>query len=207
MHPDSKEVSFNKNITNVEIVKGQGTYTIKYTATDAAGNTTTETRTLALGDCEKPTLEWANEKTDLPTTATVNQEFTLNLSKITLSDDTTEDQYLKENLAITLTDPSGNVVTNKGKDGVNAIWDIASTGKYTLKFVVKDKVGNANTYSYQIDVPAEEAEEEKISPVVGTVLVVVAVAVLAGVVVYFVVSSKKKSSPAKKGAKRKTTKK
>lgn len=186
---------------------GQGTYTIKYTATDAAGNTTTETRTLALGDCEKPTLEWANEKTDLPTTATVNQEFTLNLSKITLSDDTTEDQYLKENLAITLTDPSGNVVTNKGKDGVNAIWDIKSTGKYTLKFVVKDEVGNANTYSYQIDVPAEEAEEEKISPVVGTVLVVVAVAVLAGVVVYFVVSSKKKSSPAKKGAKRKTTKK
>ncbi len=186
---------------------GQGTYTIKYTATDAAGNTTTETRTLALGDCEKPTLEWANEKTDLPTTATVNQEFTLNLSKITLSDDTTEDEYLKENLAITLTDPSGNVVTNKGKNGVNAIWDITSTGKYTLKFVVKDEVGNANTYSYQIDVPAEEAEEEKISPVVGTVLVVVAVVVLAGVVVYFVVSSKKKGAPAKKGSKRKTTKK
>ena len=186
----------------------QGTYTIKYTATDDAGNTTTETRTLALGDCEKPTLEWADEKTDLPTTATVNQEFTLNLSKITLSDNATEDEYLKENLAITLKDPSGNVVTNKGKDGVNAIWDIASTGKYTLQFVVKDEVGNASTYSYQIDVPAEEAEEEKISPVVGTVLVVVAVVVLAGVVVYFVVSSKKKGTSAgKKAAKRKTSKK
>ncbi|MBE5738206.1 MAG: DUF5011 domain-containing protein [Clostridiales bacterium] len=187
----------------------QGTYTIKYTATDAAGNTTTETRTLALGDCEKPVLEWANEKTDLPKTATLNQEFTLNLSKITLSDDTTEDEYLKEHLSVTLTDPSGNTVTNKGKNGVNAIWDITATGNYTLKFVVKDEVGNANTYSYQVNVPAEDVEEEKISPVVGTILVVVAVTVLAGVVVYFVVSSKKKgTSSTKKTTRRaKTSKK
>lgn len=206
--PDVNKVEGNMSVRTFKATT-QGTYTIKYTATDDAGNTTTETRTLALGDCEKPTLEWKNEKTDLPTTAELNKEFTLDLSKIILGDNETAEDYLRENLTVTLTDPSGSTVTNKGKDGVNAIWDIKSTGNYTLKFVVKDKVGNANTYSYQINVPSEEADEEKISPVVGTILVVAAVAVLAGVVVYFVVSSKKKTPSAGKKAskKAKTSKK
>ncbi len=181
----------------------QGIYTIKYTATDDAGNTTTITKTLSLGDCEKPVLEWKNEATDLPKEVALNSEFKLDLSKIVLTDESTTEEELFDKLAITLTDPSGNTVTNKGTDGVNCVWDMNSTGNYTLKFVVKDKVGNANTYSYQINVPAEEPEEEKISPVVGTILVVTAVVVLAGVVVYFVVSSKKSG----KASTKKTAKK
>ena len=63
-----------------------------------------------------------------------------------------------------------------------------------MKLTVKDEVGNSKVYSYTINVPAEEADENKVSPVLGTVLVVLSVVVLAGVVVYFVASSKKKSS-------------
>lgn len=172
----------------------EGTYTIKYYAVDEAGNETTITKTLALGDCEKPTLTWNNQDEDLPTEVKLNEEFVLDLSKITLSDNKTSAEDLADNLTITLTSPDGSTVTNKGTEGVNYKWELTSTGSYTLKFVLKDDVGNSNTYTYSITVPSEDADEETISPVVGTVLVVLSVVVLAGVVIYFVASSKKKSS-------------
>lgn len=179
----------------------QGIYTIKYTATDDSGNTSTITKELKLGDCEAPELTWDNEEKDIPTTAKLNEKLSINLGKITLTDNETDAETLGENLTVTLTDPSGNTVS-KISSAVNPEWEITSTGNYTLKFVVKDEVGNTNTYSYKINVPAEEVEEEKISPVVGTILVVVAVAVLAGVVVYFVVSSKKKPTAGKKSSRK-----
>lgn len=181
----------------------EGTYTIKYTVTDTAGNTTTVTKELKLGDCEKPELAWDDEENDVPTTATLNETFTIDTGKFTLTDEggDTDEDYLLDNLSITLTDPNGSTVSNAGSK-VKPSWKIESTGTYTLKFVVKDKAGNTNTYSYKVEVPTDDVEEEKISPVVGTILVVVAVAVLAGVVVYFVVSSKKKTPASSKKTKR-----
>lgn len=195
------EDGYSKNITFR--AEYEGTYTIKYTVTDAAGNTTTVTKELKLGDCEKPELTWDDEENDVPTTATLNETFTINTGKFTLSDEggDTDEDYLLENLSITLTDPNGSTVSNSGSK-VKPSWKIESTGTYTLKFVVKDKAGNTNPYSYKVEVPTEEVEEEKISPVVGTVLVVVAVVVLAGVVVYFVVSSKKKTPASSKKTKK-----
>lgn len=182
----------------------EGTYTIKYYAIDEAGNETTITKTLAIGDCEKPTLTWDNQDTDLPTEVKLNEEFTLDLSKITFSDNETTEADLIDNVTITLTDPSGSTVTNKGTDGVNYKWEFTKTGSYTLKFVVKDNVGNSNTYTYSITVPSEEAESDTISPVLGTVLVVLSVVVLAGVVIYFVASSKKKSAKTTKKSNKKS---
>ncbi len=198
--PDVTEVDGDMSVMQFKASK-QGIYTIKYTATDDSGNTSTITKELKLGDCEAPELTWDNEEKDIPTTAKLNEKLSINLGKISLSDNETDAETLNKNLTVTLTDPSGNTVT-KTSSAVNPEWEITSTGNYTLKFVVKDEVGNTNTYSYKINVPAEEVEEEKISPVVGTVLVVVAVAVLAGVVVYFVVSSKKKPTAGKKSSKK-----
>lgn len=198
--PDVTSVDGDMSVMQFKASK-QGIYTIKYTATDDSGNTSTITKELKLGDCEAPELTWDNEEKDIPTTAKLNEKLSINLGKITLTDNETDKDTLEKNLSVTLTDPSGNTVS-KISSATNPEWEITSTGNYALKFVVKDKVGNTNTYSYKINVPAEEVEEEKISPVVGTVLVVVAVAVLAGVVVYFVVSSKKKPTAGKKSSKK-----
>lgn len=187
--------------------KYQGVYTVTYTATDLAGNKTTETKELRLGDCEKPELTWVNGDDSIPTTAKLNEVFTVALSgEIDLSDNVTDSDTLAENLTVSLVNPSGSVVSEAdGSTDAKKAWKIDSTGTYTLKFVVKDEAGNSETYSYKIEVPSEDVEDEKISPVVGTILVVVAVAVLAGVVVYFVVSSKKKT-PASSKKTRKTNK-
>lgn len=186
------------------VAKAQGTYTIKYTATDKAGNTTTETKELKLGDCEAPELTWNDEENDIPTEAKLNEKFTVDLSNIKLTDNKTEESVLLDKLSVSLVDPNGSTVTDEGTTS-HPSWNITSTGTYTLKFVVKDEAGNSETYSYKVEVPTEDVDDEKISPVVGTILVVVAVVVLAGVVVYFVVSSKKKT-PASSKKTRKTNK-
>lgn len=183
--------------------ESQGTYTIKYTATDKAGNTTTETKELRLGDCEAPELTWDNEEEDIPTTATLNDKLTIDLGKITLTDNETDATYLSDKLTVSLIDPNGSTVSGGTSNSrTNPYWNITSTGTYTLKFVVKDEAGNSETYSYKVEVPTEDVEDETISPVVGTILVVVAVVVLAGVVVYFVVSSKKKTPASRKNSKK-----
>ena len=173
----------------------EGTYTIKYSAVDEAGNESTKTLTIAVGDCEKPTLAWVNKDKDLPTEVKLNETYVLNLNNmLTLSDNESDPTYLREKISISVTAPDGTTVTNQVANNEGYEWKFTQTGNHTLKIVVKDKVGNTNTYSYTINVPSEEAETKKVSPVLGTVLVVLSVVVLGGVVVYFVASSKKKSS-------------
>lgn len=173
----------------------EGTYTIKYSAVDEAGNESTKTLTIAVGDCEKPTLTWVNKDKDLPTEVKLNETYVLNLNDmITLSDNESDETYLREKISISVTAPDGTTVTNQVSNNEGYEWKFTQTGNHTLKIVVKDKVGNTSTYSYTINVPSEEAETKKVSPVLGTVLVVLSVVVLGGVIVYFVASSKKKSS-------------
>ncbi len=173
----------------------EGTYTIKYSAVDEAGNESTKTLTIAVGDCEKPTLAWVNKDKDLPTEVKLNETYVLNLNNmLTLSDNESDQTYLREKISISVTAPDGTTVTNQVSNNEGYEWKFTQTGNHTLKIVVKDKVGNTSTYSYTINVPSEEAETKKVSPVLGTVLVVLSVVVLGGVIVYFVASSKKKSS-------------
>ena len=178
----------------------QGQYTVTYSATDDNGNEAKITKVIKVGDCDKPTLAWEDKEADLETSIQLNGTLEINLDKLILEDlggDTTK-EYLEDNLTVSLVAPDGTSVKNNATEGRNYSYTMAQTGNHTLKFVVKDNVGNTNTYSYTINVPNEEVEEEnKISPVVGTVLVVLSVVVLAGVVIYFVASSKKKGKGAK----------
>ena len=167
----------------------EGQYTITYKAVSKFGVESTVTKTLALGDCENPTLEWKKE--DIVTEVKLNEEFKLDLSKLNLDDNKTSVEDLADKLTVTLTSPSSQTVTNNGSES-SYKWNMTETGNYTLKFVLKDNAGNTNTYTYSINVPEEEVEEETMSPVLGTVLVVLSVVVLAGVVIYFVASSRKK---------------
>lgn len=188
------EESENKDYVRYFKATAEGTYTIKYSAVDLAGNESTITKTIAVGDCEKPTLTWKNKDKDLPTEIKLNDTYVLNLNNmITLSDNESTVDYLREKISISVTAPDGTTVTNLVSNNEGYEWKFTQTGNHTLKIVVKDKVGNTNTYSYTINVPSEKAETKKVSPVLGTVLVVLSVVVLGGVIVYFVASSKKKT--------------
>lgn len=173
----------------------QGVYTVKYSAIDDAGNERTETITIEVGDCQKPELIWNNQDEDLPTEVKLNETYLLDLnSMIKLTDNETSEAELLEKVSISMTAPDGTTVNTEVKNGDEYEWKFTQSGDYVLKFTVKDSVGNKKDYSYTINVPAEEAEENKVSPVLGTVLVVLSVVVLAGVVIYFVASSKKKGT-------------
>ena len=177
----------------------EGVYTIKYSATDDAGNEKTHTVTIEVGDCEKPELTWVDKDSDLPTEVKLGDTYVLDLNKmINLSDNETSEADLFDKLTVSMTAPDGTTQNTTVKNGDEYEWKFTKSGNYTLKFTVKDKVGNSQTYSYTINVPAAEAEENKVSPVLGTVLVVLSVVVLSGVVIYFVASSKKKSTKGSK---------
>lgn len=174
----------------------QGKYTIKYEAVDGANNKVTMTKEIALGDCVAPTLEWKNNYA-VPTTVKLGEELELKLGDdyFSLNDNVSEATYLADNMTIKLVKPDGTTeLKNNGLNKKNYKWTLTETGTYTLNIIVKDEAGMSNTYKYTIEVPAEEAENKTVSPVVGTVLIIVSVVILAGVVVYFVVSSKKKAS-------------
>lgn len=170
----------------------QGTYKVTYTATDLAGNTSTKTFELKVGDCIAPTLTW-EEGYSIPTSWDLWSESSqnylyINTSKMILNDadgDNADITY-----TITLTNPSGNVETTDVTGYYK--YKLEETGDYTLKIVVKDAVPNSQTYSYTITVAAEKTEEtDNNTNVVGTILIVLSVVVLGGVVVYFVLSNKK----------------
>jgi len=186
----------------------QGAYTVTYSATDGINTPTTKPITIYVGDCDKPELEWKDQKNDLKTEVKFGGEFKLDYEAFILKDNKTtftpETIKDKKLLQVTMVDPDGNAVKNEGTDYVNFICsNMNKVGSYTLKVVLKDEVGNTQTASYAIVVPEEEVEEETISPVLGTVLVVLSVVVLAGVVIYFVASSRKKGGKKAKKATKK----
>ena len=174
----------------------EGTYTIKYSATDDAGNESTHTITIEVGDCQKPTLSWVDKSKDAPTEIELNKTYALDLNTmLKMSDNETANADLLENITVQMTGPDGSTVDTIVADGEEYQWKFTKSGNYNLRITVKDKVGNvSDALTHTINVPAEETDENKVSPVLGTVLVVLSVVVLAGVVVYFVATSKKKST-------------
>ena len=180
--------------------KKQGTYQVKYMATDGT-NEATHTVDIKVGDVEAPKLEWT-DSSKLITTMTKDGTWELPVDFIKLSDNMSSEDYLWDNVKVTLTAPDGTTVSNMGNASNNSYkWQFTQTGDYKLQIVVKDEAGKTFTSpSYKINVPSEEAKEDKISPVVGTILIVLSVLVLAGVVTYFVVSNLKKGK--KKSAKK-----
>lgn len=180
----------------------EGKYTIVYSAVDEAGNESKIEKVICVGDCVDPSITWKNKDNDLPKEIKLNQTYELKINDfLELKDNKSTETKLRENVTVTLTSPDGTTVTNLIGNNSGYKWEFTKTGNYTLKITVKDEVGNSKTETYTINVPSEEADSKKVSPVLGTVLVVLSVVVLGGVVVYFVASNKKK--PSKKSTSKK----
>lgn len=178
---------------------GDGVYTITYTAVDTSGNTTTVTKTLEVGDVEAPELVWEDDY-EVISSATIGETFELNMAKASITDD--EDEYDDIDISVVMYDPDDNVVTSLVTGGYK--WEFEETGTYSIKVVLTDSANNTQTYTYNIEVSEEDAEENVIAPWLGTTLIVATGVILAGVVVYFVVTSKggKPSASRKRRAKK-----
>lgn len=195
------------------VAEKQGAYTIKYIATDVAGNSTEETLSVNVGDTDAPVVEWVDADEDFTTTAKVGDTYEFNLDMITLDDikgstsieaPTGKDEA-EYKITVNMYDSSSSLVSNlyKGDDTKENSykWKFEKSGTYELRIIAEDAAGNKTTKSMNIVVAAEETEEETVSSVVGTVLIIISAVILAGVVVYFVVTSR--TSAPKKGPKSK----
>ena len=196
------------------IAESQGTYTIKYIATDAAGNSTEVSQEVHVGDTDAPEVEWDDADEDLITTANIGDYYEFNLNMISLDGvegvaaitTPTSQSEADYSVTVNLYDASSSVVTNEYKnddDKKNSYrWKFEKSGTYELRIVATDKAGNKVTKSYNIVVAENETETETVKPVVGTILIVISALILVGVVAYFVITSQVKKGN-KKGPKSK----
>lgn len=185
--------------------KEQGVYTIKYIATDGAGNSTEISKEVKVGDTVAPEVEWVDSENNLITTANVGDSFEFNLDMIELDSikgstaiEVPDGQDKAEyTVTVNMYDSSSSLVTNQYRNDTTKKnsykWDFEKSGTYELRIVAQDKAGNKITKSYNIVVSAEDSNKESVKPVVGTVLIVVSALILVGVVTYFVVTGRKKS--------------
>jgi len=196
-----------------------GSYTIKYNIVDSNGNSYvpangSSSYTIKVGDYKKPEIEFDTEF--IETEYNLNDELTLDLSKITLSDnddksDATREQLLS-NLKITLErkDDDGNYieVENAG-DTEQKIYkySLENSGEYRLTVYTKDATGWSNSAEKTFTVSTEGKEAEKVSTkTIGIILIVLACLILGGVIAYFVISRIKMNKKAKLAPKADKTK-
>ena len=180
------------NATHYEFTPtGNGIYTVTYKAVDLAGNSSTKTFEIKVGDVTAPTI--TVDSKNIPGSYKIGETMSIDLTKLSTVDDvdgTTQGKdALEDNkLTVTLTKPDGTTVTATVEDDKD-IWtyEFETAGSYTLKYSATDKAGNTGddvVYNFEVKSTSNKASiSEKAW---GVVLIVVSVALLAGVVVYFI---------------------
>lgn len=171
-----------------------GTYTVTYGIYDKAGNSTTKSYTIAVGDNIKPSITVADDF--VKTSYEVGTKITIDPTAITAEDASgIQEGYPVITLKNTSTGKDVKLTANSS--GQYEI-ELNEVGSYTLAVEVKDSVGNKETKSFSFDVTAKNKDSKMTYKVVGTILIVVSVVLLAGVIVYFIVSKVKLDKELKK---------
>ena len=202
---DELEVTLADDKTHYEFTPNKnGVFTVTYNAVDFAGNSTTKTYTIKVGDVTPAAITVGDK--NIPTSYKVGQTLTIDLTAITTTDDVdgtlTGKNAVKDNaktkLDITMTDNNGSSVTFTKEDEIWS-YEFTSAGKYTLTFKTTDSAGNTDDLVYNFEVSATTNSTTSAETAWGIALTVVAVLLLAGVVVYFV---KTKDAPDAKPTKK-----
>lgn len=170
----------------------QGIYTIKYTATDYEGNTSTVSKEVAVGNCYQPTIKFVGDY-KIPEKLNVGESFTLSLDPefVIIEDQDGDDEEITK--TITLKGPNGKTIDSISSDSYS--WKFEETGEYQLIITLNDGVTGAKTSTFKINVAEKEVKEKtKISTAVGTILIIVSILALGAVVIYFVLTNKKSKS-------------
>lgn len=164
-----------------------GKYTITFTAQDFAGNTVTETRTIAVGDITPPELTIENS-TDIPTSGKLaNGKYALSLDitaeTVKIVDAKSGNLDIDDYLSVTVTSPAGTAIT---ADDDNYNYTLSEAGTYTIKYVAVDKAGNTTTKEFSLVISAESNDGSNVTEVISTIMLILSILVLVGVVWYFV---------------------
>ena len=187
---DSKNGDGATNGTYSFIPTKDGSYTVTYSATDLAGNTVNDVKTVKVGDTAAPTLTIGNTTVNKPGNKKINSTITLDLSTITIADikdgeieldDTTSTGNSK--FVVTLTGPNGATI-NPAAD--THTYTLSQSGEYTLTYTARDEAGNTKVVSHVFQVSADETEINTITGTIAIILIILAVLALGGVVVYFI---------------------
>ena len=202
-NPNGDEIKVDTQDDHYEFTPtGNGIYTVTYKAVDLAGNSSTESYSVKVGDVTAPTIVIDNK--NIPSSYKIGDTISIDLSALSTQDDhdgstTGTDAVSASRLEIILKNPDGTSVSwTKESD----IWsyEFTSAGTYTLTYKATDKAGNSDDKVYSFEVKASPTDKTVSEKAWGVVLIVISVALLAGVVVYFV---KTKDAP---DAKEKRTK-
>lgn len=203
-----------KNSNGVEIVSensangvsfrptGDGKYKAEYSATDFAGNVTTKTFTINVGDIERPTL--TINKAPETKASLKNGSYTLSIDtssdNIVITDNKSDSALSNDTyLSVVVANASGTAID--ADEDTDNVYTLTEAGEYTITITASDKAGNTRTEVYKLDLSAESNSASTTTEVLGTILLVVAILVLIGVVWYFV-----KPAPKSKKDKKKSTK-
>ena len=169
-----------------------GTYSVEYKVTDMAGNTTSKTFTVSVGDLEGPVVDVKN----VPASKEVGSIYTVSMSDLVIYDEYEENFEVKlgENTFITLKDAAGNEIKSL-KDGEYS-YKLESAGSYTLTIKSTDSSNKTTTIDKTIIVSEAEPEPASTS-MAGTVIAIIGALALLGFVIYWFFKPEK-ASPSKK---------
>lgn len=184
---------------------GNGKYTVVYSATDIAGNTTTKTIILQVGDNIAPEIT-LNDAQDVKASPKVGDKLVIKLDQIELEDnvDTDIDIYKAVKategvkFSIKIETPTGDKVTLSTTNTTyynstdkTFTYTLSEAGDYKVTYELTDTAGLTHTIVKTITVASKNSTNVISEQAIGTILIVASVALLAGVVTYFVVTNKK----------------
>ncbi len=213
-HKESKYLISYDEINDVYsfVPTTKGTYTVTYSAVDAAGNKAEDyVITVMVGDTVLPSVNYTES---IAANIKVGDVIYINEDKVKVTDkgfvaDPDKPNEKPEWSSIVIEDASGKKVefdyTNDAETIRKYVFDKA--GVYTLTIVGRDVAGNTNTYTQKINVTANASSTSIKDNVTGVVLIVVSLLILAGVIIYFAKGKKRVSAKktVKKVTKKETT--
>lgn len=216
---------YDENGNIIYELSRNGSYTISYKIVDSYGKEYQPANgktsyTIRVGDTDKPEIAFAEDFTK--ETYNLNEEFTIDISKIILSDngigagDSEADKAMREKLLETIKisvsrkDDSGNwiAVENKGNaEDLIFKYKLETAGEYKITVSVEDEVGWKTEQTKTFTVSTEGKKPGVPTQTIGIILIVLSVLVLAGVIAYFVISKVKANKKGVKTVKKSKNKK
>ena len=185
-------------------ISQNGTVTIAYTVYDNNGNSSTAEYVIRAGDNTNPIIRvnTVDESDFIATTYSLSDFqdglFTVDLTKLTFSDDKTAEADLVVTYEFVNDDTDDEPIEAEIENENQLAYKIESVGNYTLTVTVTDEAGNSISRDFSFEVTEATSDATLTYRVIGTVLIVISVLLLAGVIIYFVVSKVKLDKELKK---------
>ena len=216
---------YDENGNIIYELSRNGSYTISYKIVDSYGKEYQPANgktsyTIRVGDTDKPEIAFAEDFTK--EAYSLNEELTIDISKIILSDngigagDSEADKAMREKLLETIKisvsrkDDSGNwiAVENKGNaEDLIFKYKLETAGEYKITVSVEDEVEWKTEQTKTFTVSTEGKKPGVPTQTIGIILIVLSVLVLAGVIAYFVISKVKANKKGVKTVKKSKNKK